>query len=294
MLRRSFREGSAGRPRPSVADDLMQMIDEHLAWQTEQAALHRSASRETLLVDWDGNGVPQVSYRNHQQEAPIAPLPGLSQTAPYQPPPRQIPLANAPRQTQRSLQRSSVSYPHSPRPPPINVPKSRSTATTSQTSPSYRKDSVLSSQSTKPPPPAPNDPLKAFPHEIHRKPVPSKTTITAPDGLIVTYHRPRPSSPAQTRVSGYDPSTTFSYNYNGHTMHMHRGSTSRSSQCSEYYAVDAAEYSPSHPVRIADTEPATFRVHKKREVVGAFVKRVLGRLEGLGVMRLFREGRRGI
>ncbi|KAF2832368.1 hypothetical protein CC86DRAFT_451905 [Ophiobolus disseminans] len=61
-----------------MADELMNMVDAHLAWQagaedqrSVRPSLDKQPSAGTLIVDWDGTGVPIVSRRNKATEEPL-------------------------------------------------------------------------------------------------------------------------------------------------------------------------------------------------------------------------------
>ncbi|KAH7383853.1 hypothetical protein BKA66DRAFT_584319 [Pyrenochaeta sp. MPI-SDFR-AT-0127] len=49
--------------RQSMTQDLYSMIDEYLAWQYAQAKHQQNASSDTVIVDWDGSGLPKITYR---------------------------------------------------------------------------------------------------------------------------------------------------------------------------------------------------------------------------------------
>jgi hypothetical protein len=59
----------AGRPKAvrNMADDIMNLVDEHLAWQVEaeERELQRRGSVGTLIVDWDGTGEVRLTTRSH-------------------------------------------------------------------------------------------------------------------------------------------------------------------------------------------------------------------------------------
>src|SRR4051812_43566452 len=49
-----------------MATELLEMVEEHLAWQANapEHYLKRQVSTGTLIVDWDGTGAPVISKRN--------------------------------------------------------------------------------------------------------------------------------------------------------------------------------------------------------------------------------------
>jgi hypothetical protein len=103
-------------------------------------------------------------------------------------------------------------------------------------------------------------------------------------------------------VRGYDPDTEYDYDYNGQVVHVHRSPTqSSASRYSEYYKVDADTYTSTSPIKVVDKElpdlPRASLTHeaKKRDKVVAFVKGLLRKLDGMGVlgrMRMEKECRR--
>jgi hypothetical protein len=103
-------------------------------------------------------------------------------------------------------------------------------------------------------------------------------------------------------VHGYDPDTDFDYDYNGQIVHVHRSPTqSSASWYSEYYKVDADTYTSTGPIKVVDKElpdlPRASLTHvtKKRDKVVIFVKALLKKLDGMGVlgqMKMEKERRR--
>ncbi|KAF2737439.1 hypothetical protein EJ04DRAFT_561598 [Polyplosphaeria fusca] len=59
----------------STVDDLLHMIDDHLAQTLARDHAPHPSSRGTMFVDWNGEGdsEPVVSYRNDPRPAPTAP-----------------------------------------------------------------------------------------------------------------------------------------------------------------------------------------------------------------------------
>lgn len=95
-------------------------------------------------------------------------------------------------------------------------------------------------------------------------------------------------------VEGYDAATRFAYDYDGSIMHLHREG-SRASEChSDYWAVDAEQYNPRVPLVIKDDEEQYMlaRERRKRGRAVGFIQGVLSRVEGLGMMKRFREEKR--
>jgi hypothetical protein len=95
-------------------------------------------------------------------------------------------------------------------------------------------------------------------------------------------------------VSGYDPSTQFQYDYDGTVMHIHRDSSRPSSAYSDYYSLDAERYSPFRLlVSQDDGNIPSLHSKERRKLRRAmeFIQTVLRKIEGLGLMRRFREDR---
>lgn len=232
----------------SMTQDLYNMIDEHLAWQVDQTEQQRPTSSGTIIVDWDGYGVPKITYRKEREIS-------MEQD-------EHFPACYGERASTR-------------------VPS--------------RQDSVTSSPTTIYP--ATTRCTKATQHTetkgLSRKPHHMSYT----KGLQATYHQPRSQCETPTAhgayIAGYDPRTGFEYDYNGRIVHVHREATRRESRYSEYYAVDAAEYTPSAPIQVLDKDVWGDKAEeKKRERVVRFVHKLLGKLDKVGVMAKFKAERR--
>jgi hypothetical protein len=61
------RHGGDGRPR-NMANEIMSLVDEHLAWQVEaeEREQQRRGSVGTLIVDWDGTGEGYAFHRGEE------------------------------------------------------------------------------------------------------------------------------------------------------------------------------------------------------------------------------------
>ncbi|KAF2623909.1 hypothetical protein BU25DRAFT_451103 [Macroventuria anomochaeta] len=143
-------------------------------------------------------------------------------------------------------------------------------------------------------------------------------TVVEPSGLTVQCHPSHTpgtgSKPATgSYVSGYDPATNYTYDYDGRTVHVHGESTvSRpSSYTSEYFDIPVSTYNASistyHLSTSASASTAVARVQterplprlppcaqlpeppqqdvKKRRKVLKFVQKLLHKLDDLGVMK---------
>jgi hypothetical protein len=73
-----------GNSHPHAVDDLIHMIDQHVAFSLgqENHFLCTKASKGTMFVDFDGTSVPRVSYRNHLATSFVTPETASSQYEP--------------------------------------------------------------------------------------------------------------------------------------------------------------------------------------------------------------------
>lgn len=261
-----------------VLEDLIEMIDSHLATQLDAAQHERPTSAGTMFVDWDGTGEPKITYRNREDSAQCSSDtdPARHDSVPFNTALALKPLPPLPSRTNKKKTSTSNQK---------NFPV---TANSERTTPVARLSS------------------RANPHHhkhlsSSRNLTPSNTSqLTSSDGLQITYRQPRPSKSSSILrpafVAGYDPSTHYTYDYNGRIMHIHRDELHREGEerlsiCSEYYAVDAEEYNPNVPL-LVEPPAQTPMEQKKRDRVVGFVQRLLRGLEGLGIMRRLREERR--
>jgi hypothetical protein len=278
--------GGAGRPSEdcSMADEIVNLIDQHLAWQEsfEERERGRRGSTGTLIVDWDGVGDMRVHQRsdNEHQDQHQSRANQTSQA------PRQHPRLHFQAPTHASQARFQQPQPRVQRRPQASSRSSslsRYKATTASTMTSQapsRHDSFLST------------------HHHHD----TQAAYTS----FLSIHRPRPFSTnnlqvhyntATNTVHGHDPSTAFAYDYNGRIVHVHREAARPSSQVSEYYHVPVETYRAGAELEIVDKAlPRLAEESKKREKAVRFVQKVLWRLDGLGIlgkMRMERKNARG-
>ena len=121
--------------------------------------------------------------------------------------------------------------------------------------------------------------------EMSRCPPPLVT-----QGMHVRYDR----SAAGMYVEGYDHESRFRYDYNGDILHLHRDSSRASSAHSDYYRLDAEQYSPLRPFSLQghrSTPSLHSKEKRKRHRAVDFIQAVLRKIEGMGLMRRFREDR---
>jgi hypothetical protein len=257
-----------------------------------------------MFVDWDGFGEPQVSYRSemlYREEAAEQWLRGM----PVRPESRVDSCSSRGRPASRRMSMQDDRY--------MGRPVSRQQQHPPHHREAGRRMSMQDDRYT-------GRPASRQQHHHHqRPPVPARSPrrIQAPPprpgssraaNVQVEYHA---STPSRARyISGYDPQSTFRYDYDGHVMHVHRSPTrpshparphtenstrtSESSAFSAYYAFDAQAYDTQTPVIVVDDVyeamndvvekelPVLPREKKKRKKVTGFMRVVLGRLEGGG------------
>jgi hypothetical protein len=262
-----------------MADELMNMVDEHLAWQSA-IELQRRASVGTLIVDWDGVGEMRVHRRDDDSKA-SSPTP--------QPQPRHEHLqaqeractvraqdfqsGTAERLSSRALRAQSGS-------------SSRSTASSTQ-APS-RHDSLVSTH-----------------HHTHLlRPRPLSTSVhfhRSSASLAIQVH----STPCTNTAAGldFDPATNFTYDYTGRVIHVNR-----SDGCvGEYWHVPVDTHeSAGVPIKVVETfekGKGKRRQSEKRlaalpieaelrtaKVLG-LVKNLFAKLDRMGVLGRMRQER---
>lgn len=124
--------------------------------------------------------------------------------------------------------------------------------------------------------------------------------VIDPSGITMHYS----AADQQAYVSGQDPETRYKWDYNGQIMHVHGSPTpSRpTSYTSEYFDVPASTYHASAPLlhvtcgskipasksKKYTSKPLPDPPHqdaKKRRSLSVFVKKILNKLDNLGVMK---------
>lgn len=264
----------AGYRDSNGVNDLIAMIDEHLARQVASDETARPSSAGTMFVDWDGSGEPQITYRNRSTEEQTQ---KLSMSSRQRNDSMFSNLSNEPQQrkprtvTARNVQKQHTSRDHQyPREPQYSTSATDSNSRSSSTGP------------------APSNSEKRR----------TKETYRTSDGLTATYHasrnsHTRPAYIYPAYVAGHDPNTNLKYDYNGRIIHVRRPRQSTESQISEYYAVDAADYEPAAAFRVVDKElPVVPEQRKTRVRVVKFIQKLLYKFEGLGIMKKLKEERK--
>ena len=241
-----------------VKADLNNMIDEHIAWTQGTPVRARRTSQETMIVDWDGTGAPVVSWRERQ---------AFDDDVDHC-------YEEGEGKGKGMLDLASYQEKPLPAPPPTG---------------SLRCDSIVSqarSPKTQTQMTRTSSPFIPTQQQGQQQP------------FTALYHPPRYSPTTQTHhppyIAGYDAASKFSYDYDGRVVHVHRHrdmSSTRLSAHSDYYAMDLEKYGRGVEVRLAEDEVMTTR-SKKTSSVGKFVKKVLYKLEGMGVLGRLREDRK--
>jgi hypothetical protein len=202
----------------NMANEIMSLIDEHLAWQLECEQLNRArrGSAGTFIVDWDGTGDVKAFHRTCTSH-PVWPEPLR-------------PTAQAP--TVSSRAKSNPSHQTRPSSTAVNF---------------HRPDLSLSTTNTE-------------------------------QGISVTY------SPTSNTAHGHDPASSFTYDYNGRTIHVHRDLRH------EYFDVPVETYVRGALIRRREG-PVVQKGKKRGSKVVRLVHRVLHKLDEMGVMGRMRRER---
>lgn len=119
-------------------------------------------------------------------------------------------------------------------------------------------------------------------------PAPATPPLVVVDSdLNVRVRQPAHSySIAGIRVDGVDRRTGLVYDYDGRVVHLHCDSERQGSLVSEYWAVEAEEYAQERELVVKD------RGKGEKEVkMVAFIRRLLKKLDGLGIMGWFKAER---
>lgn len=273
-------------------DELMLMLDEHLAWQADAEeqypTLDRRASQGTLIVDWDGREAPKISYHGQSQSAqPI--VENVGPTSYSHEKPKTMIQADGRHHQEPTRASRAKSRQAEPRPgeryeieqaPPH--PTKRVESYSYRTKSHVRHGSAHSGPSkTKQSPPT--KPSRSFDASSRaddtrygRVPSNHKSSRTSAYKLVnhsiskpnrprrdstqVHYHRNPDADPLQVQynasrneVYGHDPKTGFAYDYNSRVVHIHKSpTTSVASATSEYYEADAMQYNPNVPLKLVD------------------------------------------
>lgn len=285
---------SAGRYAPqNMTDDLLALIDEHLAWQNETEALERSRrdSAGTLVVDWDGTEMGHAFYRGRNSSpADIADDSSTGSSAISRATP-----SNASR-AQPTCTASTVA----------------SSAKSKQSNPKPRIDSLFGSviSTTHP---------RYADTEHFRSKGPARR-----DSMDVNFHRdPEPDayghadisvaySPTSNTARGHDPASQLNYVYNGQTMHVHErhrsqhqhGAAPHTPPLNAFFTVPVDKYRPtthatsngtasssSAHIKLQQHQSLPPVLGRKKRSAKSFVKRVLSKLDSSGVLGKMRKER---
>lgn len=270
------------------------MIDDHLtSWQSLQAPSDRPTSKGTVIVDWDGSGDPMISYRKKATVVEEILVP-LMAPAPLTRGASSLGKADSVRLDRRN----AATY--TQKPLPFLLTDERASKQTKRkplvVGSSYhltRHDSIVSEASNPsgrltqhfPAPPSIQSPID--PQHAH---------YTTGDRFTADYHPSRYSQTLDSHrrpyIKGYDESTRFKYDYDGHIFHAHRSasaslSSPRRSTHSDYYDIDVDKYDAEAELHVEDKEVMSLHTEqgRKRDSVFRFVEKVLYKLDGLGLMK---------
>ncbi|KAH7082570.1 hypothetical protein BKA63DRAFT_134298 [Paraphoma chrysanthemicola] len=322
-----------GASRHNVKE-LLLMLDEHLAWSAEaeerSPALNRRGSAGTLVVDWDGVGEPQISYRG-QRRSRSSQAGNLDPTIHANEPPKptaQIEerhyqeLTKAPRakmqHSDRSLDQSDV--PEGPPPPLLkrSAPRPQKVKSHGHHNSTQPHPSTIRQPSSTKPLSSTGTHHRSRDAHYGRVPSNHKSAHTSAynstnpsinkkhsrprsDSTIAQYHRDHEAdhlyvhyNPSTNRVHGHDPNTGYAYDYNGRIVHIHHSPTSSvASRTSEYYIADVRAYKPKAPMKVLDKPlpPAPSLQVQKSDKIERFVEKVLRKLDGMGILGRMRQQR---
>jgi hypothetical protein len=303
-------------------DDILNMVNEHLAWHVEPAFQRNSwdeyqawqaeedakptgrrGSQGTLVVDYDFETGEVKAFRRKYEESIVSERPSTNASTYTSRPPTQssqaqyIPKASSQAKYSLFPKPSPASQPLLdifPKPPPSRPQTDRDQLPSQGTEKVLsRHDSVLNSG------PSPSSRSSAR----HRTRAPSKV----PERVLstTTYHlKPKPKyTPAPTKntisahysrrsntIHGCDPETRYQYDFNGRIVHVHG---SIISPVSEYFEIPIEDYSIKKALHITG-DKALPALPSQGKVVG-IIKKVLSKLDSSGVlgkMRKERETRR--
>lgn len=299
-----------------IADELMNMVDEHLAWHTEPTSeqpsrewdnrslvneyqawqqesekrMARCDSLGTLCVDYDFETEEIKAFHRRYEESIISDR--ISTKAPS----RTNIFTITPR-VESSSSRSQARKRHSTAgkqvasetPRPSKYRNDRDRLPSPATVPS-RYDSVLASESSS------SSRHVSTASKQRRSPETKTTSASCPRALSTTnYHRkPKPTStaisahysPHSYTVRGHDPSTDYTYDYNGRIVHIRNSSPA--SPVSEYFDIPAEDYSSNKPLSVTETPLSALPAKAK---VVSFVKTLLRKLDSSGILGRMRKER---
>jgi hypothetical protein len=262
MMTSTSHRGSAGRPG-NTANEIMSLVDEHLAWQieAEEREQQRRGSVGTLIVDWDGTGEGYAFHRGEEELNRLSACEAQSRTARQQEPAQVTESAKTGRQRHRYDA-------------PTRASKARARVPTQVSAPSTSPSTSRHDGSVMP--------------TLHHIATQCRTPTLTPRSATPT--RTRPSNdisinytPTTNTAHGYCPTASFAYKYNGSNLHVQRDA----SPTTHTFHVPIERY-------LASKELPAIPEGTKSKVLG-FVKKVMSKLDKVGVlgkMKARREGRR--
>lgn len=274
--RRGAGRQSSHCPKRDITDDILSLVDQHLAWQAESSAceLARRGSVGTLIVDWDGVGEGRAFHRGSRE----------SDSAGSE--------SSAGSGTEES--RNQVGYGKDRgRPSEYSAGSEYSTASMNT---SHHHDHQ---RACRPGGSGRRDSMEATFHRGLTRPAP---VPNGDAGISVAY------SPHSNIARGYDPRSNMGYAYNGRTFRVaHPPSSSNPSRPNrvedfhipvEKYSIGAQNLCPpssspsSHPRNRVGRDKALptlpIEERKKRKVLD-FVHKVLHKLDRIGVLGRMRQ-----
>jgi hypothetical protein len=262
MMTSTSHRGSAGRPG-NTANEIMSLVDEHLAWQieAEEREQQRRGSVGTLIVDWDGTGEGYAFHRGEEELNRLSACEAQSRTARRQEP------AQVTESAKTGRQRHGYDA-------PTRASKARARVPTQVSAPSTSPSTSRHDGSVMP--------------TLHHIATQCRTPTLTPRSATPT--RTRPSNdisinytPTTNTAHGYCPTASFAYKYNGSNLHVQRDA----SPTTHTFHIPIEQY-------LGSKELPAIPEGRKGKVLG-FVKKVMSKLDKVGVlgkMKARREGRR--
>jgi hypothetical protein len=296
MITSTSHRGGAGRPRNNMANEIMSLVDEHLAWQVEaeEREQQRRGSVGTLIIDWDGTGEGYAFHRGEDEvnrlSAGEAPRSSYSRT--YPPSHTHASSRPAPRQEQRHPAQVPESTKNDRQRPGYDAPTRASKAracgptpvsASTSTSRHNASGSVVSPHQHAATQSRPRGDSVAVNYHSNRTPTltrtPSSFTGRPSSDFSVNY------TPTTNTAHGHCATSSFAYEYNGSNLHVQHDT----SPTTHAFHIPVERY-------LADKQLPAIPEGKNGKVLG-FVKKVMGKLEKVGVLgnmkgRRERGGRR--
>jgi hypothetical protein len=293
MMTSTSHRGSAGRPG-NMANEIMSLVDEHLAWQieAEEREQQRRGSVGTLIVDWDGTGEGYAFHRGEEEldrlsacEAQSRPSSSRTQsssrTARRQEPAQVTESAKTGRQRHGYDAPTWASKARACVPTQVSAP-STSPSTSRHDGSVVSTHHHIATQCRTPSLSRPRCDLTTV--NYHRNRTPTLTPLSATpththpfNDISINY------TPTTNIAHGHCSTASFAYKYNGSNLHVQRDA----SPTTHTFHVPIERY-------LASKELPAISEGRKGKVLG-FVKKVMSKLDKVGVlgkMKARREGRR--